>query len=95
MDRDNDLCGSGGFCSAGRVDMERPRAVRPSPRKMEGGEAWDKDGADPIRRIESELSGIVINAARVNVTYWVEEMLEPCGSPRDIWIGFSERFIAS
>jgi len=48
-----------------------------------------------MRRTESELSGIVTSAARVNVTYWVEEMLEPCGSLRDIWIGFSERLIAS
>ena len=96
MDRDNVLCGNSGFCGAGRVDVERPRTVRPSLRKAEGGdEAWDRDGADPMRRTESELSGIVTNAARVNVTCWVEEMLEPCGSLRDIWIGFSERFITS
>jgi len=93
LDRDNDLCGNSGFC---RVDDERARAVRSSPRKMWGGdEEWEKDGDNPMRWTEKELSGIVTKAARVNVTYWPEERLEPCGSLRDIWIDFSERLITS
>jgi hypothetical protein len=48
-----------------------------------------------MRRTEKELSGIVTKAARVNVTYWPEDRLEPCDSLRDIWIDFSERLITS
>jgi hypothetical protein len=79
LDRDNDLCG---FRNVGG---ERAKVFRSSARKVEEGAGdWERDGSDPMRRTERELSGIVTKAARVNVTYWPEERLEPCGSLRDI-----------
>ena len=95
FDNDSDLLGNCGLGGAGRMEDERERAVWSSLRKMGDDESWDREGADPMRRTERELSGIVTSAARVNVTYGLEDMLEPCGSLRDIWIDLSERLITS